>query len=355
MELTDEQYLQVIRYGNGEMSLSEKEAFENAVKRNEALAAETNLFAALQSLYGSASGKLSDMPFASNDKNRSDREVWQMIVKARQDWEAKNGNAFSAKPAETTRRSGKVIALQKRIMWAAAVVFGIILLIGTWWLQQRKPAVSEVAANGPKKKPGVTAADTQSQTPAKVNEDKTNKEIENVQPPKEEVHPSAPPLKEEAQPPVNTEALFASAFEADKVPALPDSTLDEPFASYEEKNYADAIEKLEMHKAAFETRSLEQPDAVTVFNVHYYLGLSYLAAKDSTLKAPAELEEALKVAKGGLLQSKARWYLALAYLRTGDSEKATALLRWLAADSQAGNYRQKAEKLLNKLLGAVNK
>ena len=72
-------------------------------------------------------------------------------------------------------------------------------------------------------------------------------------------------------------------------------------------------------------------------------------ATNSAAKAIPELEKALEQEPEDLLLIKTKWYLALAYLQTGDIKKSGELLNALVKDKGAGEYKSKAENLLAEL------
>ncbi|MCY7422417.1 MAG: tetratricopeptide repeat protein, partial [Chitinophagaceae bacterium] len=88
---------------------------------------------------------------------------------------------------------------------------------------------------------------------------------------------------------------------------------------------------------------------LTRFNTHYYLALSYLASNTGIANAIVNLKSAISNNPDSFLQTKAEWYLALAYLKTTETKKAEQLLKKIILNDNAGEYRQKALLLLTDL------
>lgn len=83
----------------------------------------------------------------------------------------------------------------------------------------------------------------------------------------------------------------------------------------------------------------------------FYLGLSFLLAESS----PDSARYYLQLAPDALpaLSDAARWYLALAHLRSGDTERSLELLNQLS-DQTSGEWPTKARQLRRRLLNETS-
>jgi hypothetical protein len=86
----------------------------------------------------------------------------------------------------------------------------------------------------------------------------------------------------------------------------------------------------------------------TAFYAGYYTGLSYLAA-NHTDAAIAELKKASDQSPDDLSQIKTQWYLALAYLKSGDTQVAKELRSNVSSAHKNAGYQLRAQKLLHAL------
>ena len=84
------------------------------------------------------------------------------------------------------------------------------------------------------------------------------------------------------------------------------------------------------------------------FFAHYYLAQSYMS-RNNAINAIGHLEKAIKIAPDTRWENKVQWYLALAYLKTGQIQRAKTLLKEVVNNEQVNNYRQKATELIKKL------
>lgn len=151
--------------------------------------------------------------------------------------------------------------------------------------------------------------------------------------------------------------LFARHFSPDATPKNEQALLEDAFDNYKKGSYKAASAAYEEALTVVESLETRMPEDEygdeekkrLLFYAHYYNALSYLAAGNA-VKAIPELN-AIKSNPDRYWQSKRQWYLALAYLKTGDVQKATALLKQVAENGQAGTYREKAIRLSNELNG----
>jgi tetratricopeptide (TPR) repeat protein len=149
--------------------------------------------------------------------------------------------------------------------------------------------------------------------------------------------------------------LYAQNFVPDAPPQQETELLEGAFAYYKKGSYKQAslaYEKIQREVESLTTRTLEdEADAAEskriMFYAHYYNALSYMAV-GNTNRAIRELR-AIKESPDRYWQSKQQWYLALAYLKTGEAAKAITWLQQVASNNEAGEYRQKAIQLIKAL------
>lgn len=347
MELTDQLYNRISRYADGGMDASEIESFEADMKQDKELAAEVKLYTDIQAVCRSIQEKMEkNIMVQMEDKKTKEAEAWAMITQARKEWETENGKKveggriFIEQHQVKKPLTGKIVNMPGWSMLAAASVLGIIIFAGLWWYMQKKQPSSTIAAN---------KADTGSQTITAKKENNKSNETVLSKSDTSSIKNSLPPANETALKNINTKELFAANFRPDVAPADKETLLEEPFSFYNAKNYTDAIETFEMARATLETRGEKQGGLTTSFYIHYYLGLSYLAAGSHTNNAIEELKEAIKTSANDDLKSKARWYLALAYLKTGKEKEAASLFEQISKNNEAGKYKQKAVNLLKEV------
>jgi anti-sigma-K factor RskA len=143
------------------------------------------------------------------------------------------------------------------------------------------------------------------------------------------------------------EALFQKNFKADAVPVNTEGPLEDGFTYYNAQQYDAAATEFSTADLS-STRGLETDAKLIPFYADYYAGISYLAGNKIN-KAISALNDALTKSTNSFMQVKTRWYLALAYIRTGETNKATNLLAEVSANNTETEYRSKAGILLDEL------
>lgn len=111
------------------------------------------------------------------------------------------------------------------------------------------------------------------------------------------------------------------------------SKILENIAQYKKGSYTDAIEKL---------KNLPE-ERKNIFYKNYYIGLSYLANKE-TRNAIPYLKNASNTFSP-ILKQKATWYLALAYLRNGDKTEAMQIFEKYGSDNKSIYHKQAKDVL----------
>jgi tetratricopeptide (TPR) repeat protein len=153
---------------------------------------------------------------------------------------------------------------------------------------------------------------------------------------------------------VRPESLSAAYLKPD---ALPQPNENPPFfdanESYSRGEYKAAITSLEevverLEDPDLKTRGEEDERSKYLFYAYYYKAQSHIGINNIE-KAASDLREAIKYSPDNYWKSKVRWYLALTYLKEEQVQEAGALLKQVAQNKDAGEYKQKANNLLNTL------
>ena len=157
------------------------------------------------------------------------------------------------------------------------------------------------------------------------------------------------------------ERLVAKHFAPDNLPSKVPDFLEDPSTDYKENKYEKAIQGYK--EVIAEIKDVENSDLVSrgnrsnieqiSFYAHYYLAQCYMSinntANNNLANAIQEFENAITKAPDEIWKSKAQWYQALAYLKTGQIQKAETLLERIRTNEQANEYKQKAIKLIEEL------
>jgi len=134
------------------------------------------------------------------------------------------------------------------------------------------------------------------------------------------------------------EALFAANFEPFpnqfQLRGEQDSLLNQFAAFYGQQQYSQALQVL---------AQLEAADPSLKNQLAFYRGICELA----TGNTPAAIEALQPLQESPLLGENARWYLALAYLKEGQTTTASQLLNQLV--QEGSTYAPKAKKILDQL------
>ncbi len=144
--------------------------------------------------------------------------------------------------------------------------------------------------------------------------------------------------------------VYTEYFELDNPPERRPESLDDAFDYYVMEEYGDAIKAFENIDTddLLVTRGTEDDKKLTAFYKFYYEGLSYMAESDFA-EAISRLENAVTQGPDDYLRSKAQWFLALAYVKVHDAEKARLILKVLGENDGALEYKEKAVKMMNGL------
>lgn len=320
MRTTDEQYGRITRYLSGEMDEKEKSFFEAMMKHDEELRAEVDACRELQSAFESVAQKLNDRLEAEETWANGDAAVQNLLLQTRETWE-KEAEAKGPSVEKTGEAKNDPFGKGHLVHWSwkrlliAAMIAGGICLAALLYVRNEpaKPAVAE--------KQNAKAVET-----AAVKQPDS--------------------LRETSSPP-DAGKLFAAYFMPDVPPGDAGKLLTEPMAFYRDKKFDDAAEAFGMAKAALDVRGSSAPEGHTRFYVHYYLAQAQLASGKHLAESIRELKQAIKATMNKSFISKAQWYLALAYLKKGDTVEAKKQLAQLM--SYDNFYKSKAQELAAQL------
>jgi len=121
--------------------------------------------------------------------------------------------------------------------------------------------------------------------------------------------------------------------------------LEDAFNYYTDKHYGEAAQEFSSANLASVTRGLATDSNRTAFYADYYAGISYLE-QERNADAIGKLESAVTKSTDESFRLKAEWYLALAYLRSGDITKVNELLTKISGNTNETAHKLKATRLL---------
>ncbi|MEJ7680984.1 MAG: hypothetical protein WKG06_24660 [Segetibacter sp.] len=152
------------------------------------------------------------------------------------------------------------------------------------------------------------------------------------------------------------EKLFAKNFEPDNLPAQIPAPLEDPSAFYKDRKPEKAIQEYknllaeikDVKNSDLEARGEDNEIELIAFYAHYYLAQSYMSVNSMT-NAIQELGKAMSKAPDKVWKNKVQWYMALTWLKTGQIHRAETLLKEVANNEHATDYKQRAIKLVDEL------
>lgn len=346
--MNEKMFERIEDYINGSMSPEEEQLFETEMATNEELSSAFSIYNAIETNMRN-NQKLSEEAAALKitlDKIKSayfktETAPDKPIIKADSSKLAESHVAEQAN-IKKTESPGKIKRMNRgaRLLVAAAI-FGILALSITWLLHNNK-SDRRIVSGDKTIDSSIAMSNSKIDTSANTiypdsSLQSSNKNFRNI-------------ATDKTRNLKKMKALFAGNFKPDAAPDNKEGLLQEPLTLYADKNYKEAIETFEMAKEALETRGNNNSDTgLTSFNTHYYLALSYLASNTGIANAISNLKSAISNNPDSFLQTKAEWYLALAYLKAIDAKKAEQLLKKIIVNQYAGEYRQKAIHLLQDL------
>ena len=309
------------RYFLGEMDANEKKTFEDRCIRDPAFAREVAVYVMMQE-------------------------------QTEQQWKEQKSREFDALATEVSKhrvvgmRDSKPVqgTLRTLSSWRyAAIAASVVIILAlsvVVYLQYRKPDAPAIAKKQPDQNQATSGADSLSKP---VMDSVTSIDSSKIVPlPRHDMEVY--------------EQLASKNFQPDKLPGNTPQLIADASLEYEKGNYKDAISAYKDAVAMveeFETRSIDDEQEAKerreiLFYARYYTALSYFA--DGNAPNAIAAFKSVGSAPDRYWQNKARWYLALAYLKTGRVSEARALLEQVAADSRSRNYKKKASDLLSEIL-----
>lgn len=308
-------------YVNGGMDAEARLLFEEEIAANEELSAYVATYRHIETAMG------------NRESHNEQEEVLKSSLKKLNAvyFDTEQHHSAVKKITEATRQAHHQPKIQawKTIAIAASVI-GIIALSVLWFMQDKKrnePAVAYTNEDSAINNIKTDTTGVQNVRPviAKDNVDTVRKQ------------PLALTLQKR-------EELFNKNFKTDAVPENVEGPLEDAFTYYDEQQYDNAATEFTTADLS-STRGSETDTKLTAFYAGYYAGVSYLAG-NKTNKAIATLNHSLAIKPDALSGIKNQWYLGLAYLKTGEMDKAVQLFTQIASNNIETAYKAKAATIL---------
>jgi len=288
MGITTEQYKKIIRFLDAEMGLAEMGEFEKEL--------------------------------TSNPDMRNQLDFEQSL---RNDFAARNITSLpgptSVKESPAARATpGKITGMRIWLAISAAIIIAFMLFTIFW----QKPVRTPDVANG-------------------KNMDTT--QIKNNPP-----QVIAAATAKDSSEVIDLPLLFKQYFKKDTVPGNYPLYLAEALMDYESGNYK-TLQQLNLNDLP-QTRSSGETDSKeNILQLgHYYKGLAFLQT-NNTRDAIIHLNWVVANRPDKTLQAKARWHLALIYLKENNRKKAVELCRSIVGSKENPALVKNAEKILDTL------
>ncbi|HRH60614.1 MAG TPA: tetratricopeptide repeat protein [Chitinophagaceae bacterium] len=306
--MSNDRYDNIADYLNGAMPAEERILFEKEILDDAALREEVNIFKTLQAALQD------DEQYANNDNALS-----AAFTQLNKDFFKPDDSMPSVALKKDAATEGRI---KGRIRWrgnpvwqtaAAAVLIGMVVVIAIWFMRNEKN-------NQP---PLVHHEDS-----ARIKENTAGTEKDNAIMP-------------------DIGALYTKHFSIDKKPSQVPADLSIAFNSMAEKKYRNAIDAFAAAVPNGEVRG-EETDSALLFYIDYYSAQCLMSLNEAG-KAIVKLQQALKESPDNFSKAKTQWYLALAYLKTGDIEKAKQILNSLSVNDKAKEYETRSGELLKEL------
>lgn len=309
MELSFEQYEHIQDYLDGMMPADRREDFEKELAADPVLAEHLSFekefrknLASIEKDRIMDSGV--DVP-ATGNKFDDPSYILGLIDAA--------GQEFKKKGDQTFHRQSKVISIGYKTGWAIAASVIIVVACALLFLTP-----SSHTGNGIAHK-----------------QDTGNKKN----------GPDSVPV---TPPPVETNfaALFKQFFTKDPAPEEKPVYLAAELDDYDRGKYG-GIESKALVNIPVYRDVVNSPENV-LEQGHFYKGMAFTQTGNSR-EATRHLQWVIDHARSQQLILKARWYLALVYLKEKNSDKAVPLLNAIAESNQSTPYKDDAKKLMNLL------
>jgi hypothetical protein len=288
MDLTTEQYKKILRFLDAEMDAAEMEAFEKELDSNPEMRAQLDFEQSVRDHF--TLGNITSLP----------------------------GTAPANQSAAARAIPGKITGMQKWLAIVAAAITAFMLVTLFW--------------QKPRKAPDVANSN---------NMDTVQKNAEPSQ-----VAITAP--AKDSSEVVDPELLFKQYFKKDVLPEDYPLYLAQALTDYESGNYK-TLQQLHLNNLP-QTRGAGETDSKT--NIlqlgYYYKGLAFLQT-NNIREAITNLNWVMNNQPGKALKAKAQWYLALAYLKENNGEKAAELCRNIVDNKENNTLVKKAKNMLDVL------
>lgn len=229
------------------------------------------------------------------------------------------GTVAANESLSTPATPGKITRMQKWIAIGAAAVTAVTLLAIFWQTPAKNPDVAS--------RKHLDVIDTTQKTASAP-----------------EIAVTAP--VENSSGDIDLALLFKQYFKKDALPEQYPLFLAEALMDYESGKYT-TLQKLNLNNLPRTRGTGETDSKENILQLgHYYKGLAFLQT-GNTRDAITNLHWVLNNQPGKALQAKAQWYLALAYVKEGNMEKAAELCRSIVNNKKDGVLVKNAEKILD--------
>lgn len=140
--------------------------------------------------------------------------------------------------------------------------------------------------------------------------------------------------------------LYTDNFVKDAIPQSPPQMLSQALAGYEQNDYS-RLQQYDLQNLP-NIKGVNSQKQQTLELGYYYKGISYMITNEDQKAIPC-FRWVIDSASGEDVKRKAKWYLALTYVKAGDKANALLWLDSLIAEGTAGDFRDRALALAGKL------
>lgn len=352
-------------YFNGKMTRAEQLLFEAEMETNKELATAVELYRLIEEGIDEAEGYPAEEALLRNALNQlheqylanelqRDADPIKTTDEKQPSLASELNKETAPVPSTEFYISGQEKGKRRRIkLWRnaaiAAAVTGIVSIGAIWFLGREKvsPGVAIKNKKSDRTKTIIVpdTSDVQGSEPTEYTATKGENKKPEQQQNKNILAQSFNPL-------------YATHFKTDTAPSRIPYPLQEALAHYKNQAYKDVIAAIDIDaiKTAIENfrpraeqdEKQDKEENLTLFYAHYYKAQSYLADNKAE-KAIGELRNALTKSPDEFWKNKTQWYLALAYLKTGQTKQSQTWLKKVADSDSSGEYKQKALRLISEM------
>ncbi len=288
MGITTEQYEKIIRFLDAEMQQAEMKAFEEELTSNPDMRDQLDFEQSLRNDF--AARNITSLP---GDTSVNERAAVRTV-------------------------SGKTTGRRIGLAIAAAVIIAFMLFTLFWQKTGKTPDI----ANG--------------------------KNIDTAQKSNNPLQATVTSPAKDSSKRVDLALLFKQYFKKDTLPENYPLYLAEALMDYESGNYT-TLQQLNLNDIPQTRGTNEISHKENILQLgHYYKGLAFLQT-NNTKEAIINLSWVLNNRPGKEQRDKTRWYLALAYLKENNVEKAAELYRHIVNSKENIILVKNAEKILDSL------